>query len=260
MSKYLAFVLVHIEFTPIPDSVFAENKNTFIERLLPEYPMFKDKESIKQVDVQIRDDNVNIDEVTQPLVKLSSHDRKSGVRLTTNHLTLFTTSYSSFDDFRQIFVSILGEAKESFNLSHYTFLGLRYINRFEFEEGVEVDKFYRIPSYLQPEICGWAKGGSNHNTGYLTNDSTRVNIQGGVSINSPLLPAEIFSLASDVLEINPLVDGVSTFLDIDSFDHMGNDVYPELDVNSVEEKLIVLRKHSRSALETIINTDNLGMN
>jgi uncharacterized protein (TIGR04255 family) len=258
MSEYLPFTLAHIEFSPIPETTFNNKTDELLEELRERYPIFQEKELVKQVDVRLGDNAVNIEERTHPLVKMSSSDRSFGIRISTNHVTLHTVNYKNFSDFKLRFLEILKICKETFSIYNYSFLGIRYINRFTILNE-DFSKYYFLTDFLQPDLNGWSKGGSNHNTGYLTNADTKINIQGGVSINSRLLPGEIFALTSDLISENPIVEGLSTFLDIDSFHASGDDTHPEFNITTIEEKLDVLRTKSREALNAIIKTEELGM-
>lgn len=258
MSEHLPFTLAHIEFSPIPETTFNNKTDELLEELRERYPLFKEKEVVKQVDVKIADDAVNIEERTHPLIKMASSDRSFGIRISTNHVTLHTVNYRNFADFKLRFLEILEICQKTFSIYTYSFLGVRYINRFKIINE-DFNKYYFLSDFLQPNLNNWSKGGSNHNTGYLTDADTKINIQGGVSINGRLLPGEIFALGSDLISENPIVEGLSTFLDIDSFHASGNDTHLEFNITAIEEKLDVLRTKSREALSAIVRTEELGM-
>jgi uncharacterized protein (TIGR04255 family) len=258
MSEYLPFTLAHIQFSPIPETTFNNKKDKLLVELRERYPTFKEKESIKQVDVNITDNAVNIDEREHPLIKMASSDRSFGIRISTNHVTLYTVNYKNFSDLNHRFLEILKICKETFSIYNYSFLGVRYINRFKIIKE-DFSKYYLLNDFLQPDLNGWSKGGSNHNTGYLTDVDTRINIQGGVSVDGCLLPGEIFALSSDLMSENPIVEGLSTFLDIDSFHSSGDDTHPEFNIAAIEGRLALLRHKSREALNAIVKTAELGM-
>ncbi|HBG10816.1 MAG TPA: TIGR04255 family protein, partial [Clostridium sp.] len=108
-----------------------------------------------------------------------------------------------FDDFEKRMKKLLSALQETLGISHFSFIGMRFLNKFPHSPDLVNEFGINRSEFLQPIIDGYNRGGSNLSSRY--EDMERryfLSINSGVVINGPKITPELAELASDIL--NPV--------------------------------------------------------
>ena len=86
-----------------------------------------------------RQDSIGVHELTEH--NFTSKNGNLILRVSSENFVLTTRQYESFESFKQSFLDILDKFLEKFVIGEFTFIGMRYINQFEFDmDTIKLDK------------------------------------------------------------------------------------------------------------------------
>ncbi|MEC8082462.1 MAG: TIGR04255 family protein [Pseudomonadota bacterium] len=248
----LAFVVSKVQYAPIPESTFQKAVSSIQEQLRKKYPNISSRQKVQVVDVELNAeaDEQSVSKQTFLRIAMASADLSWCVQIMPTDLMLLTTSYESFEDFYGRVDEILEIASEALDITHTGFVGIRYINKFELDP--ETDSFPSIgrQEFLQPSILDFKMGGSNLSARYKTQEGW-LNLNSGVSINSPSLLPDLHSLIAEWKPNNDVGMGAWAHVDIDSF--ASSDGLKEFDREYVMNTLKQLRKYAKDAYNSIVS-------
>jgi uncharacterized protein (TIGR04255 family) len=131
---------------------------------------------------------------------------------------------------------------------HTSFVGIRYANKISLHKSEDTNRFRR-KEFLQPELGGMDKTGSNLNSRYQTNSGWLV-LNSGVTVNGAKLPNDLMEAAVDLGETNKPLDGPWAHLDVDSF--YATDGMVEYDLDNLMIQLANARSHAKAIYQEII--------
>ncbi|POW59058.1 hypothetical protein C3408_05680 [Candidatus Pantoea alvi] len=257
MSEHLIYMLSKIQYGRISNSKFDSGKDQIIEKLRKSFPHVQPirRQNSFRFDFST-DGKAELVNEPDPMLSLLSANKAWAIRVTPNFLILHTKSYAGFSDFLERMMTILEAVNEAFEISHVSFIGMRFLNNFEYDsETMFRDSFKRL-DFLQPELNEWSRMGSNLNARYPIAPDL-ININSGVNINAPKYLPDIFDLASDLDDVSKIIESPVAYLDIDSFFPTEHDLQ-EFDYAFIREKLHQLRNNANQAFEEIIVEEKHG--
>lgn len=247
MNSDLVFVISKIQFGRITNSRFLEKADAVRELLRKDYPVFTDKNEMRMVEVQLGAQGQQVNETVTPIIVLTSASKDWGVRITTESILLYTTSYDTFTDFQARMRKLIEVVRKEMDVYHTSFVGIRYVNKI-FLQGDNSKRFHR-QEFLQPELGNWNRAGSNLVSRYQKDTGWLV-INSGVTVSGPKLSNDLMELAVDLGEKNQPLDGPWAHLDVDSF--TGADGMVEYDLDKLMEQLTDVRSHAKAVYEEVI--------
>lgn len=248
-------MLSKIQFVRITDSKFKDLSDTVLEELRENYPLVQPKREVQSVQIDFgTDGQQNFKQTSEPMLSLISANKEWGVVISPENLILHTKNYGEFDQFEARMKFILGKLISVFKISHTSFLGMRFLNTFNyFEEHEFRDSFKRL-DFLQPEINDWGRGGSSLSARYAVSESNMININSGVMINAPKLPPDLMQLASELGDFSQVKMEPVAHLDIDSFCFFENEIQ-EFTIDNILKNINNLRVNANDAFHSIVKLD-----
>ncbi|MGR5048160.1 TIGR04255 family protein [Photobacterium damselae] len=248
MNNYLSLVISKIQYAVIPESRFKSGVSTIQDELRKEYPYLSSRSEVQLVDMHINaisgEQSVNTKVI--PRMCMASADRQWIIQIMPDNIMLMTTDYSGFAEFTKRMERLLNITQQTLDITHTSFIGVRYINKISILDDYHL---IRSPEYLQPELCGYTKGGSNLTAKYETENGW-LNINSGVLIDAPKLVPELQEMISEWQVDNQVLEGPWAHIDIDSFN--ASQELIEYNSSNIMDKLGRLRKHAKDSFSSII--------
>ncbi len=249
MDSNLVYVLSKVQFGKVTDSKFNAAVDTLIDELRKKYPVFSTQEA-KTVEFTITPQGPAVNESLQPLLLLKSPSSDWGVRITPEYVLLHTKNYVSFEDFQERMEFLLQTVEKVLPIFHTKFIGIRYLNKFEWSEETDFNQYFKRKEFLQPDLEGVpSKAGSNLNCSYVI-DTGVLTINSGVVVNQPLVPADLLEIAAGLDLSNQPLEGPRAHLDLDSF--CNYDEMIEYDRGKALDVLAKLRSFAKNAYLEIV--------
>lgn len=253
MNKHLIYMLSKIQFGRIPNTTFLSASDYILEALRKEYPIVLPKKNVQTFKIEFKGPGVpEMVQEEDPVLTLVSANKDWAIRITPEHIILHTKNYDCFDDFERRMKKLLSALQETLAISHFSFIGMRFLNKLSHSLELLNEFGINRPEFLQPTIDGYNRGGSNLTARY--EDIERryyLNINSGVVINGPKITPELAELASDILNPVDVDAGVVAHVDIDSF-YFLEDRMEEFDIDIISNKLNELRVASNAIFKTIV--------
>jgi len=257
MSKHLIYMLSKIQYGRISNTKFDSGKDQIIEKLRKNFPHVQPIRKQNSFRFDFGSDGVpEFVNEHDPMLSLLSANKTWAIRITPNFLILHTKEYEGFSDFLKRMMAVLEAVNEAFELSHVSFLGMRFLNNFDYNVEASFKDSFKRMEYLQPELNEWMRMGSNLNARYAIFPDF-VNVNSGVNIGAPKYLPDIFDLASDLDDVAKIIEEPVAYLDIDSFFPTEHDLI-EFDYEFVSEKLNQLRMNANKAFGDIIVDEKQG--
>lgn len=253
MNEHLIYMLSKIQFGRIPNTTFLSASDNILEALRKEYPIVLPKKNLQTFKIEFK--GVGVPEMLQeedPVLTLVSANKDWAIRISPEYIILHTKNYGRFDEFEHRLKKLLTVLEGALEISHFSFVGMRFLNKFPHSLDLKNEFGINRFEFLQPTMEGYNRGGSNLSARYEdVNARNFLSINSGVVINGPKIVPELAELASDIL--NPLdVDaGVVAHIDIDCF-YFLQDRMDEFNVDVVLNKFNELNVASDAALKNII--------
>ncbi len=151
-TNFLSQVLCQVKFyeiLKITDSQPAE----FQDMIRDAYPVFQEVIP-QQIDIGPDFFSGIRPALNEKMYLFSSKTSKWRVELKKDRLTLSTTEYDSFSEFRERFVNLVNALEKCYKNISYTYLGLRYVDQIK-KEAVETGKDW--DSVINPNLLGLTK-------------------------------------------------------------------------------------------------------
>lgn len=251
MAEHLIYMLSKIEFGRISASKFDSSKDEVIEKLRRDFPVVRPYRNQNTFRFEIKPEGKpELLHDEEPVITLLSANKSWGIRISPSAIMLHTNKYKNFADFRERILKIVEAVHQSFDLTHLSFVGMRYVNAFNLDVDVGFASYFKRMDLLQPEMKSWGKAGSNLNARYLNGDNL-ISLNSGVTIGGSRYPADLADLASDIDDVTVTNEGVVAHLDIDSF-YSTNELV-DFSIDFISEKIAVLRQNADAVFyETII--------
>lgn len=246
MSENLAYVLAKVQFGEITESKFNEAVDAVQEELRKIYPIKNDNDKVITFQLDIPSQSSEGHQFTQTyqkILNISSANKDWGIRITRDNIVIQTKKYEGFDKFKSRIEYLIEVLSEKFGIYHTSFIGFRFINKYELDETTHFSRIYRRNEFLQPDLKldGFLLAGSNHQARYQVGEYL-ININSGVAIDGLKLTAELGDLPADIgIQPGEVLQGVWAHLDIDAVYHRveGMDEY---DLEDVINRFKDLRK------------------
>lgn len=251
MSKHLIYMLAKIEYGRISKSKFNEGKDKIIEDLRKDFPHVQHVKKSNTYRFEFKHEGVpEVVTDTDPVLTLLSSNKAWGIRISPVAIVLHTRQYEGYTDFHERLLNILARVNNSFNITHISFVGMRYVNNFDYDPSYEFKEYFLRMDFLQPMLNSWGRAGSNMTARYGM-DTEAININSGVMMNAPKYLPDLIEFASDLDEGNNFREGIFAHLDIDSYYY--NDELVDFSFDFISEKTKVLRDNANKAFFDIIN-------
>ncbi|MFC6122593.1 TIGR04255 family protein [Citrobacter bitternis] len=253
-NKHLIYMLSKIQFGRIPNTIFLSVSDYILEALRKEYPVVLPKKNVQTFKIEFK--GVGVPEMIQeedPVLTLASANKDWAIRITPEHVILHTKNYDCFDDFEMRMKKIFSALQTTLNISHFSFIGMRFLNKFPHSVGLLNEFGINRSEFLQPIIDGYNRGGSNLSARYEDMEKRYfLSINSGVVINGPKITPELAELASDILNPVEVDAGVVAHFDIDSF-YFLEDRMEEFNIDVISNKLNELRVASNAIFKNIVS-------
>ncbi|HCR4430663.1 TPA: TIGR04255 family protein [Morganella morganii] len=254
-AQTLVYMLVKIEFGRIPDSTFLRLADEISESIRKDYPIAPQIKKFKMLQLDMRSkERPEVSEVESPVMTFLSPDKNFGLRIGSDFLVVHTKKYQSFSDLSRRVAKILPLLIEKYEITHYSFLGIRYVNKIIPDDNQEFDSVVKRTDFLQPQLCKWLKGGSNMLSHYVDRKlEIALRINSGVMVDGMLVPADLMEVASDIVDIEERLPGPIAHIDIDATYNKDPDAgMDEIDTDEIIDKMSRLRSMANAAYENII--------
>lgn len=253
MSKHLIYMLSKIQFGRIPNTTFLSKSDYILEALRKEYPIVLPKKNVQTFKIEFKGPGVpEMVQEEDPVLTLVSANKDWAIRITPEHIILHTKNYGCFDDFERRMKKLLSALQETLGISHFSFIGMRFLNKFTHSSELLNEFGINRPEFLQPIVNGYNRGGSNLSARYEDIEGRYfLSINSGVVINGPKITPELAELASDILNPVDVDAGVVAHVDIDSF-YFLEDRMEEFDIDIISNKLNELRVASNAIFKEIV--------
>lgn len=257
MSEHLIYMLSKIQYGRISDTKFDSGKDQIIEKLRKNFPHVQPtrKQKSFRFDVGTNGKPELINE-SEPMISLLSANKAWAIRVTPQFFILHTKKYEGFTDFLRRMMTVLEAVNESFEISHISFMGMRFLNSFDYNSETKFKDSFKRMDFLQPELNDWFRMGSNLNARYPVLPDF-ININSGVNIGAPRYLPDVFDIASDLDDVTKIIQEPVAYLDIDSFFPTEHELQ-EFDYDLVREKLNQLRVNANKAFNEIIVDEKQG--
>ncbi|WP_272679469.1 TIGR04255 family protein [Providencia sp. PROV032] len=260
MDDYgLVYMLVKVEFGRIPDSVFLEKIGHFAHNLRKDYitaPMMHIKAFKMNMNV-INNGQPEVTHFEVPMVTLLSPNKDYGVRVAPDFFVVHTRKYQNYSDISERVKKILYSLIEQFDISFYSFLGMRYVNKIKYDNEYEFSKEITRSEFLQPRVCDWPRAGSNMLSNYLDmSTGVAVTLNTGIVIDSDILPPELMEVASDIITQPKVLQGPVAHIDIDVNLSSGEGESKEINVDEIINNMSILRNTANRAYKNITKNEN----
>ncbi|RWT91162.1 hypothetical protein DN590_19315 [Citrobacter freundii] len=250
MKKHLIYVLSKIEYGRISKSKFMEGMDGIIESLRRDFPHVMPLRQQNSFRFELKAEGApEVFTDTDPVLTLLSSNKTWGIRIAPNFIILHTRKCDGFVDFREKILKVIEAVCRNFDITHISFIGLRYLNAFGYTPENEFSDHFKRLDFLQPKMNSWLRAGSNMSARYLVGTEA-ININSGVMLNAPKYMPDLAELASDIDDVNKINEGPIAHLDIDSF--FGADELVEFSLDFISDKIEVLRNNANSVFNDII--------
>ncbi|NIG76758.1 TIGR04255 family protein [Klebsiella sp. Ap-873] len=250
MAKHLNYVLSKIEYGRISKTKFMEGMDLIIEALRRDFPNVLPLRQQNSFRFELKAEGGHeVFTDVDPVLTLLSSNKAWGIRIAPNFIILHTRKCEGFIDFRDKIMKVIEAVYRNFDITHISFVGIRYLNSFDYSKEYEFSDCYKRLDFLQPSIDKWMKGGSNLSARYVI-EADAINVSSGVMINAPKYMPDLAELASDIDDVNKINEGPVAHLDIDSFFDANELV--EFSMSFISEKIDTLRYNANSAYKEII--------
>lgn len=250
MSKHLIYMLAKIEYGRISRSKFNEGRDKIIEDLRKDFPHVQHVKKSHTYRFEFKAEGVpEVVTDTDPVLSLLSSNKAWGIRISPGAIILHTKKYEGFTNFHERLLGLLKRVHDIFNITHLSFVGMRFVNNFDYDPNQEFSEYFERLDFLQPTLNSWGRGGSNMIARYGM-DTESITINSGVLMNAPKYLPDLMEVASDLYEGNNFREGIFAHLDIDSFYYTTELV--DFDFDFVSEKTKVLRNNANAAFFDII--------
>ncbi|MHB9322264.1 TIGR04255 family protein [Phytobacter diazotrophicus] len=250
MAKHLIYMLSKVEYGRISASKFNEGIDIIIETLRRDFPHVLPLRKQNSFRFELKSEGApEVITDTDPVLTLLSANKTWGIKITPSFLILHTKKCEGFSDFSERFFKVIGAVHDSFSITHISFVGMRYINSFEYRPETEFSDCFNRMDFLQPKLNNWSRLGNTLSSRYMISNEI-ININSGVMINGPRYMPDLFELASDLDDVHKIHEGAAAYLDIDSF--FGTDDLVDFSMDFISQKLSVLRNNANAAYYEII--------
>ncbi|MFR0654922.1 TIGR04255 family protein [Pantoea sp. SIMBA_079] len=254
MNENLIYVLAKVDFGRITESRFKDRSDAVQEALRKDYPIVNENNILTTIQFDFNKSNEHkINQSNERIINLCSSNRDWGIRITQNFLMLQTKRYDGFDKFINRMRAILTVIEKEFELYHSAFVGIRFVNKFQYNGDDDFKDVFRRRDFIQPELHfdNSLKAGSNLNAHYFAGFNN-LKINSGIMIDGPKVAGEFTDLPSDLgIQSDEILEGVWAHLDIDCF-YNEPDVLNDFSVEDITEKYSALRKLANEAYVQII--------
>lgn len=146
----LVEVICQVRFPPIL-RIANEPPAAFQERIRERFPQLEIEQGVTIHFPPPLGTASPLAEPTPRVYRFKSSDGRTIVSLALNFYALSTTSYTHWADFLDLFLLLHEAAREVYNPPYATRLGLRYVNRFTFEN-TGLDNVEALLEILRPEL------------------------------------------------------------------------------------------------------------
>lgn len=249
MENHLIYMLSKIEFGRISESKFMAGMDGIIEGLRRDFPHVMPLRKQNSFRFELKSEGApEVFTDIDPVLTLLSSNKNWGIRIAPNFIILHTKKCEGFKDFREKFFKVIEAVHRNFDITHISFVGMRYLNAFKYNEQTDFNEYFRRLDFLQPDLNSWMKAGSNMSARYVVGTEA-LNINSGVMINAPKYMPDLADLASDIDNINLINEGPVAHLDIDSF--YGTDDLVEFSMDFISQKIDVLRDNANAGFHEI---------
>ncbi|MEX9568014.1 TIGR04255 family protein [Providencia rettgeri] len=254
-ANHLVYVLSKIEFMGITEGRFSSLVEEFIEKFRLHYPIFDSNKVREGIEIKLNDGGVpRIEKIEQRICVLLSMNSDWSIRLSTDSLVVQTKVYKNFAGLSERIEPVLQFIKSKFEINYLKSVSIRYINNFDYNPDYDFKDVIKRRDFLQPDLNGWRKGGSNLSSTYVIEDNA-VAINSGIALNGTKIPPELFDISSDFADFSSTVKGPMALLDINSFyiprrKGESND----FNINEILDKLSELRDNANIIFNDIVIT------
>ncbi|WPO96938.1 TIGR04255 family protein [Pseudescherichia sp.] len=251
MAKHLIYMLSKIEYGRISKSKFLGGMDGIIENLRRDFPHVQPVRQQNSFRFELKAEGApEVFTDTDPVLTLLSPNKTWGIRISPNFLILHTKKCEGFEDFKKRLFKVIEAVHHNFDITHISFVGMRYINSFDYNPSYEFSEYFKRMDFLQPSLGSWLKAGSNLSARYVNGTET-LNVGSGVMINAPKYMPDLAELASDIDDINKINEGPAAYLDIDSF--FASEDLVEFSMELISEKISILRNNANAVFNETIN-------
>ncbi|WP_072930007.1 TIGR04255 family protein [Nissabacter archeti] len=257
MNEHLIYMLSKVQYGRISKSRFDSKVDEIIEKLRKNFPHVQPIRQQNSFRFELKfESQPEIINEPDPMLILLSANKTWAIRITPSFVILHTKKYEGFDDFLNKMLMVVKEVNESFEISHISFMGMRFLNNFEYDPNTKFTDSFKRMDFLQPELNEWMRMGSNLSARYpiLPN---MININSGVMINAPKYLPDLIDLAVDLDDVTKINERPIAYLDIDSFFATEHDL-KEFSMPFIAEKLKDLRTNANQAFYEIIVDEKTG--
>ncbi|MHA6962602.1 hypothetical protein CGX12_17875 [Zobellella denitrificans] len=246
------YVLVKIGIAQIPNKILESKRDDLHEALRQDYPIIGAVRELHQQMFNITPNGTEVSKDIVPLLSMMDVDKEWAFRIQPDAFFIQTRAYSSYEDLQARLEKVLSLVNESVKVTHYQFVGIRYVNKYSLGNMVDFSHCIARQDFLQPNLAGLSMAGSNLLSVYVDGENT-LNINSGVTVNNAALNGDLMDLAQDLgIDPKPL-DGVYAHVDLDAHCSLKKPVVFSLD--SVLDKINSLRRIAKKAhLEIVKQT------
>ncbi|WP_130100489.1 TIGR04255 family protein [Siccibacter turicensis] len=250
MAEHLIHMLSKIEFGRISRKKFLDSVDYVIESLRKDFPYVLQvrEQNSYRFELKIEGTPEVITE-TDPILTLLSANKTWGIRISQGFIVLQTKKYEGFTDFINKMSNVIDAVHQHLEITHTSFIGMRYINKFPYIPGEEFKDCFKRLEFLQPDMNEWKKAGSNLNARYVV-ETEALSLNSGVMVNAPKHNADLAELVSDIDDVTEIIGGPIAHLDIDSFFNNGELI--EYNKEYIINKINTLRLNANKVfMETV---------
>ncbi|MEY0961588.1 TIGR04255 family protein [Providencia rettgeri] len=217
----LVYMLVKVEFDRVPGSIFYQKFDEISQSLRKDYPISSPIKQIKTFSFEVQnglhDEEPKITAANMPMISFLSPDREFGIKISDGFFIIHTKNYRGFSDMSERMRFILDLLIKMYDISYYSFLGMRYVNKVEYDEQYEFNTKIDRTDFLQPLLCNWMRGGSNMSSSYYDGENqVAITLNSGVMLNGPIVSPDLLETAAELIDPNRRLEGPVAHIDIDT--------------------------------------------
>ncbi|MDV7025544.1 TIGR04255 family protein [Atlantibacter subterranea] len=252
MNENLIYMLSKIQYGRIPTSKFHAMADNLLDRLRKDYPFVFPKKNVQTFKFELKPSGMpEMSQEDDPVLTLGSAKKDWVVRITPEYVILQTKNYGGFTNFHSRIEKVMTATTSILEVSHFSFIGMRFINKFPHLDYLENEFELKRADFLQPNLCGMDKGGCNMSARYEdVNKKWSVNVNSGVIINGPKISPDLAELSSDLFNPLEISIGPVAHLDIDAFYSLQDEMH-EYDFGVISGKLNELRDAANAVFNEI---------